>query len=927
MKNHPKAQEPPRDRWVDFVHLGILIAMLAMMVGRTMLTEPPFSTSPLKEAGAFAGVPLGEQIIASSELLRVGSAVLILALAAGWAVASAGSKRKFTLLHPMFGVWLVLLAACLFASASRAADTRQAINTALEQVSLLTAGFVVIQLARRAWQRRLVLVVLAGLATMLGAKGLYQVLVEIPDQVASFQENKAQQLAALRQAPDSPGARMFETRLRENSTKGWFGLANVFGTLMVLLTLAAVGLAADKWDAWRHDRAVRQPAGRGPPEKGKSADIPLPLLAAILSTLAMLAAGATWLLTRSRGAMLAGLLAGLAGVLLMKLGDRAARVRSKLIALTAAVLVAGVGLVVLLGVTRGGLPSKTMQVRWEYWSVAADMLRTGPVPGQQAHSQAHPYLLLGVGPGNFADYYLLNRHPGAEEEVKNPHNVIVQAFTEYGLAGGVVFLAMLAFLLIKLSEPRSSEPMYVQADKPFGPPGEVGTLLAVGAVFVLAIIWRLAVTAYPNPAVAMIDNLLPALALAAGLAIALWIGKPWRESLAQQGRYARLWLACGLAGFALHNLTDFGLFQPGAAMAFWITGGAVLAGVIGRTWTIRQPAATGLALTMLAAALVAGVLVLRPVWEKTRYVHLAAEAIAATHPDRQAASQYMALAVQADPCDAGPASDLADLAIEQARSAPAGEAAEALRQAQQAASLASQRNPRRANYMESYLQVLSYRLDPSLLQAAWTSAPVDLPAERKKVDQWLAQHGENPALLNLAAQYAHQAGDDDAASQLLERALKATGSAWPLLWDHLGDVASHAGNPDLARGYWLEFLDSRYENQGQTTTSPALDQWASLIRSADTLLAPMDVQNPRLHLRLAQLAWYGGQLDAVSQQLDAALSTEAALTPESLLRLTAPERAQLDLLRAKIHAVANPSPASGPAPAAMQETPDHAPAP
>ena len=84
-----------------------------------------------------------------------------------------------------------------------------------------------------------------------------------------------------------------------------------------------------------------------------------------------------------------------------------------------AALALALAAMVIYGITRDSLPTKTMTVRWYYWTASAKMIADRP--------------LLGVGPGNFANAYLKYRRDQAEEEVQNPHNLFAHALAEYGV--------------------------------------------------------------------------------------------------------------------------------------------------------------------------------------------------------------------------------------------------------------------------------------------------------------------------------------------------------------------------------------------------------------------------------------------------------------------------------------------------------------
>ena len=859
-------------RWAATAQTALLVALLALTAARTTLGESPFKRSPLAEAGAFEILGPSAQIQMSSEVARIAAAVAIAILAAGWAVIGA-IQGRLEICRPWLAVLVIALAACLFASAAGAADKREALTTAAEQTALVLSAFLAIQLARAPWQRRLVLIVLAGLAGLQGAKGLYQVWVEIPDTISYHSQIDPRYLLA-RQQDDSPEQRLFEARLFERTTKGYFVLANVYGSLMILLTLAAAGLAADKWFAWRAQRqAARTEPARGPP--GRPGQISTAFLAALLTMLLVAPAAASLWLTESKGAIAAGVLAAVAAVVLYLARHWAARHRRALAAGALAVLAAGIAATVAYGIHRGGLPSRSLQVRWEYWVGAMDVVRERP--------------LLGAGPGNFPDAYLPCRPAGAEESVKNPHNVIVQALSEYGLLGGGVYLALLLWTLLGLAG-RPAE-----ADGDSSAPARAITaasmLLAIAAG---AVGWRLALTGYPFAIVGIFENVMVLCFFVTALFVAAWTGGRLADGLAGGlGAAGAIALGCGLAGFALHNLSDFALFQPGAAMVFWVAAGAMLAGKLGRTWQARRIPAAVAALALGTAAILLTIAMLIPVERKTAAVLEAAEAYMPHQlsPAIEPAIAALQRAAQADPLDAGPLADQAQLLQSQAEYAQYRETLDVARtlldRAADAASLAAQRQPCRASYRQERLELRVLGREPTLLWGRWHEPPPDLPDRRRWADEHLAEHPCAP-MLNAAAQYAFQAGDYAAAADYLARATRV--ADWPILLDHLGDACHARGDRPAAEVFWRQFQQSRRERF--TLMDPSFAEAVAQLRA-------MDPQNLRMHLELAELAWQAGQIELIGPLLDAALAADAALWPASVMRLTERELAHISLLRAK----------------------------
>lgn len=848
----------------------VLTALLALTVARTTLNEAPFRNAPLQEAGAYAPQPPSQFAHSPAGLLRVLSATAILALAAAWAFAAALSGAPLRLRHPLFGVWTALLAFCLFASASRASDQRAGFDTALEQTSLLAAAFVAMQVAQAHWQRRLVLLAVAGLAVMLGAEGLHQVFVEIPERVSDFQDHKAAILAAQGLAEGSPEARMYEGRVREISATGWFGLANVFGSLMILAMLSVVGLAVEKWRLARAARA--DPSDKTKASRTSSAgarELPMSLLAAAVTTLLALPAVATWLLTRSVAAVGCGAVAWGLFALVGLRPDWARRNRGKLLASALAALALGAVALAVVARTQGRLNHRSLEVRRLYWSAAADMVRDRP--------------MLGVGPGNFFEPYLRYRRAGAEEGVKNPHNVVVQALSEYGLPGGLAYLGLLGFVLVKLTSAR------VEDDD--RPAWLDGGLLGLGGVFVLAMAWRIGAIRYPNLVSLIAENAVPVVGLGVGLLAAGWFGHVFGAGFVVRGRGARLGLACGLAGFALHNLTDFALFQPGAAMVFWVSAGALAAGAVGRTWELRRPVAIALAVALSATAVAAAAGIVAPNWRKTAAISAAAEKLAGGQP-LTAFEGDMKRAVAADPLDAGPPADLARIyqsAAQQA--ADVDEAHRWLREAYPYVRLAQRRQPGSAKYEEMMLEALLWEMDPTLLLAAWDRSVHQLP---RPMPPWPARTAWH---YSRWAEHQYRQGMFDEAADALGQALELTDRPG-LLLDHMGDVQYRLGRPAAARKLWLDFLQTRLVD---------LDRWAAVSGYGVRLLDALNDQSARLHLRLAERAWQAGQTDLALRQVHAALDADAALNPDSLIRLAEWERRRLEMVRIKCEAVSNPS--------------------
>ncbi len=599
-----------------------LLILLVCLVARVHLPEVPFRTSNLSWAvAAFArGDNSHDLATVRAEPGRIAFAVLTLAAVAVWLIgrAAAGDLR---IRHGWLGLLILAFTGLGLAAALAASDKRSALDAWVEQSSLLAGGFLVAQLCGDRRRFRLVVVVLAGLAAALAVKGFWQLGVEIPARVAAFEEDPARFLAAQGIEPATPNAEMFAARVRDSSLSGYFPLANVFGSMLIVLLAAAAGLAGAKLAAAR--RAV--PVWRRTARRG---EVHLPTVAAVIAAGTALPVAAALLLAHSRGAILAAGAGGAAAAAVLVFRRRLARHRRKALAAAACVVLLAAAGVVAYGLRRDRLPTRTMTFRWYYWTASAEIIGERP--------------LLGVGPANFASAYLRHRRPSAEEAVKMPHNVLLHAAAEYGLPGGACYVAVLIGMLVVASRPGAANEAEVAG--PRARPARraaVIALLAGGAIAARALL----ADASAGAEAMLIDAVLPGAVLAVALVAAWWSGGGANAFVAPAARVA---LVCGAAAFVLHNTVSLSLWMPGAAMVFWVAAGACAGQAPGREHRLsgaRWAAAAG----GVAALTAAIALLLWPVWRRSRLTEQLTAALA--RGDLAAALAYEASAVGADPID------------------------------------------------------------------------------------------------------------------------------------------------------------------------------------------------------------------------------------------------------------------------------------
>ena len=575
-------QSSPAARAGRALQAGAAGALLCVVVARAMMGELPFRMHLATPQVGLSGADEIALRADRGEVARVSFACLLLAAVAVWLTGAALSGRL--VVRCGWLAWLIaLLAAMTLLSAMGASDKRGAAIAWAEQLAMLLACLLAAQCLAGRRGLFLLAVTLAAVGAVLAAKGLHQVFVEVPEQVADFQAHRQARLDALALVAGSPQARAFESRLRATTPTGFSGLSNTLASMLILCLLAAAGLTAGKLrraiETWRAQRAS--------PSKG---EISSPALAAIVSALLAAAAAVALVLTRSRGGIIAAAVAAVAWAALLVRGRWLAdRKRTVVGAVVVLFLLGGAG-VIAYGLAFDRLPTKSMTFRWYYWTGAAEIVAKHPV--------------LGVGPGNFPAAYLQYRRAAAEEAVKLPHNSIIYAASQYGLVGGAVFVGLVVAVLIGMCRAAGDG-----ADNDLQPGQRPSRLawVALGLAAAAAVARGLLTDAGVSASMFLIDAAAPAGLLAAMVLAAGCIGEPGTRRGELPTAAVRSALACGAAGVFLHSMIEPSLSMPGPATMFWVTAGACLGAGCWRlrdlSWLRWPVAAAGVAATAAAVML------------------------------------------------------------------------------------------------------------------------------------------------------------------------------------------------------------------------------------------------------------------------------------------------------------------------------------
>ncbi|KPK84598.1 MAG: hypothetical protein AMJ81_05160 [Phycisphaerae bacterium SM23_33] len=745
------AAAPPAARALE---TAALACILAVMVARVFMAEMPFRWAHL----AFMRGSPAELRRPPDELIRVTFAIILLASVSLWAAAQP-FRRPVQVAGPAFAVMALIFAAISFGSTLTAVDRRGALNGWLEQVSLLGACFVMIQLGRRRRRWGLVVVVLAAVGAAMAYKSIVQVAWEVPERLALFKADAEKILAQQGMAAGSSKARMFERRLFDPAATGYFGLANVFGSLLIILMGAAAGAALEKLSAARRSGQALLLLRRG--------QVHLPTLAAIITALLALATAVALALTRGKGAIGAGVAAALGGAVVLARTSFFARHRRKWLIASAGALLGGLLALWAYGTARGGLPGRSMQVRWEYWVGAAGVVRESP--------------LRGAGPANFGDAYLKHRLPGAAEATKTAHNVLLDAACDFGLPAAAVYVGLLIWVCLAVTRPAPSEP------SPPDPPAPARVMvrwcifLAL-VVFAARMLWE----EPANVGVVLVEAVFPAAAVGVALLAMMWAGGDLAAGWLC-GRYARIALGAGLVGFLVHNLVSYTLFSPGTATIFWIAAAAAAAPAVRPRELPRAKEIPAAAVLALTATLAAGIWLWRPVLRRSSEVGTAHMAYA--RGQAGAAIDHLKMAAAADRLDGIPPVYLAQIYSAQARRLPPPARRQLLDLAVQSAELAQQRSPRAPHAL-------------LLARLLWRTSDRRRALE---MTAWVVQ--QDPMEARLHWEYAsmlYQAGRLDAAWKQLQEARRTDDALPPdsdlrLSPEELKSLAELEGKIEAAR--------------------------------------------------------------------------------------------------------------------------------
>jgi O-antigen ligase len=465
------------------------------------------------------------------------------------------------------------------------------------------------QLVRCPAHLRLVGALAFGLLLVLLVQSALYRFMDVPENIAFWEQNKADILKEHNWQPDSFAATQFERKLTSGELVGFFNSANTLAATGVLLFFSCVGIGLQKW---------------------KDRESPNWLILSGVAALALL-----WVLICARSKTSAATpLLGIAGLLVFFRLRRRLTPANHTLHFWMAAAAAGLGIVAVVGhglYHHGLFPghfSNSLDFRWKYWVASAGVFAS------------HPW--VGVGYSNFGYYYLAHRLPEAAEEIKDPHNFLVRFLVELGLVGGSLCIAWLLRLFYELTLPGGAGETS---------PGESSSLMTIRSIplFVIAGM-LLSIAANTDFSLGVGDTiallLKPLLYMLALLLGTMAASMLTQHSWSLDSRAAPIVWYCAVTGlvlFLLHNLIDFSFFEVGPMFLFM-----TLLGSAQGVSSLRSPGPTSRrrsAIAAIAATIVwisAAVFLVVPVLVAEQAAGAANELIrtASKTPDSQTASHF-----------------------------------------------------------------------------------------------------------------------------------------------------------------------------------------------------------------------------------------------------------------------------------------------
>ena len=549
--------EPAKGRTLTILENILLIVCLCIIVLRASLAEMPLARA---------------DDVYSLTLSTILMAAFFLWLVLGILANNFIYRKSFM----EISLLLLVVASCiagLSASNGRAAITNAAIFAAPIFMAIL-----LVQILDSDLKIKLTLATIAAAGFLNFYQSADQFFKSNDELIRKYKEDPKQMLDTLGIEPGSIDHFQFEHRLYSKGITGYFTTSNSAGSFAILAVFAAAVLLIEK---------VRN-------RKRPDAD-PWYIISGSVVTAGTIAA---LLLTRSKGAIAAFIIAAILFAVVWLLGKQLYNHRKKIIIACILSAALAVFAIISYGLSHNRLPGgNSMLVRWQYWQATARIYKDRP--------------LTGVGAGNFANAYFHYKLPQSLEDVSDPHNFLLSILTQYGPLGLAAFIAIIAVSLYRIifipPLPALSGSNQQQA--------RLNKIVISGIIFAAMLLVRPLATSLPAPvsteewvASSLFLYVMPAAAFLVGFLLVT--NGPLSTIINQQATYPSATVAalsCAVIGLLIHNLADFAIFEPGVFTAFCACVSCLIATDLnyrGRASVIYNPA-PAIKGTIAAASIVA----------------------------------------------------------------------------------------------------------------------------------------------------------------------------------------------------------------------------------------------------------------------------------------------------------------------------------
>lgn len=514
---------------LEYILLALCLCVIAL---RATYTEGPAaqSTTPAN---------LSDNLYSLSV-----SAVLLLSFVF-WFIFGFCSKRflyRFTAVE----IGLCLFCIAVVTAGFAASNKREAITDAVCLITPVLMIVLLVQILDSQSKIKLVLAVIAALGVVSAFQCAEQFFVSNQAMIAQYKEAPATILEPLGIQSGSFQQFLFEHRLYSKDVRGFFTNGNSAGSFTILASFAALALFIDKF-------------------KNRQSK-PLPL---VMCGVAVAVVVFSLIITRSKGALAASLIAAVTFVAFLYFGNWL-NMHKKAIVLVGLLFFIAVGFAVAAyGLTHDRLPGgNSMLVRWQYWLAAAKMYA------------GHPF--TGVGPGNFAHFYTHYKPAAAMESVADPHDFLLSVLTQYGPLGLIGFLALFFIPLWKSFPGQPGFHPQAQSQLPFRTLAVIYLpVLSVALLLTRPLIMRSPLGDTFEVMLYLIFTLY--IAPVAAFAVGFWLLTVPQYATHNTQHEIRSTsiisaaLFCAVLGLLLHNLIDFAIFEPPVFTAFCATVACLIA--------------------------------------------------------------------------------------------------------------------------------------------------------------------------------------------------------------------------------------------------------------------------------------------------------------------------------------------------------------